>query len=483
MTNESSAASGGWPEGRWRRWGAWALYGLLAAAAVWVLVRNLDGSGDYRNFLPFGLSALNGQLPYLETVQAAWLPDVSEWATWPPSFAPLAALLARLDAVAGTAATVMLWQGANLAGLGLMLAVFVRWLYGRRLSLRPARGRLPLYALPALAGILVPARVLLGNFEHSQSNLLFLGLAVVAFDLFRRGRRWGGGVTLGLATAFKGTPLLALPYLVWRGRWRDLGAALGGCLLAWGVLPALTVGPGGLARWYRGWWEHTGSLHLPTDAMNQSLQATLTRLAAPGGTAVAPPRDGLLGAYGAEPWTVAVLVLLGLGTALAFGRPFRRVPARREALELGVVLTLAALVSPIAWKFHYVGLAPLAVALCAALPASAAWVRAEDSVGGGGLGAGGGHTALPGGLPTLGERGARRLSAVLVVAGLAMNLSATDIVGGGRADALERWGVITWSAAALVAAALAVLWRGRADGTAEAGAGRTDGTGRPSPGR
>lgn len=456
MTGGGGSPSGaagpdGWPEGRWRRWGARALYALLAAAAVWVLVRNVDGSGDYRNFLPFGLAALDGQLPYLEAVQEAWLPDVREWATWPPSFAPIAALLARLDAAAGTAATVVLWQAANLAALALVLAVSVRWLYGRRLSLRAGPGRMPLYALPALVGILVPARVLLGNFEHSQSNLLFLGLAVAAFELFRRGRRWGGGAAFGLATAFKGTPLLLLPYLAWRGRWRDLGAAAGGCLLTWGVLPGLTVGPAGLGRWYRGWWEHTASVHLPTAPMNQSLQATLTRLAAPGGLRAPSPEGGLLGGHGAEPWVAAALVLLAAGSATAFGRPLRRVPARREALELGVAVTLMGLISPFAWKFHFVGMAVLAAALYAR-------TRPDLSPDGDA-----GRAAGAGGRAAIGRAGRRAVRGLLVAAFLALTGTATSLVGGEAADAFELLGVVTWTATALIVAGLWCLWRERGE--------------------
>lgn len=447
--SEGTPALERWPTGRARRAGIGVLYALLGAAAVYVLVRNMDGSGDYRNFLPFGLSALNGQLAYAEAVQAAWLPDVSEWATWPPSFAPLAALLARVDAALGTPAAVALWQAANLGGLALMLAAGVRWLHGRRLSLRPGPGRMPLYALPALAGLLVPARVVLGNFEHSQSNLLFLGLAVAAFDLFRRGRRTGGGVALGFATAFKGTPLLALPYLAWRGRWRDLGAAAGGCLLTWGVLPTLLLGPGGLVRWYRGWWEHTGTVHLPTASMNQSLQATLTRLAAPGAGAPPPPRGALLGGHGAEPWVLAGLAGLALASAAAFGRPLRSVSAPREALELGVVLTLMALVSPFAWKFHFVGMVPLAAALYARCAADADADAVADSATERGDGR------------SIGGAERRAVRGLLVAAFLALTGTATGVVGGDLADAFERAGVVTWTATALVLAGLWCLWRER----------------------
>lgn len=476
-----------WPEDPWRRRGVWLLYGLLAAAAVYVLIRNLYSLNDYRHFLHFGQATLAGLMPYDPAVEAAWYPGT--WATWPPSFAPVAALLARLDAVSQPA-TIFLWQAANLAALGLVLAVYTRWLHGRRLSLRPAPGRLPLYALPAMVGLLVPARLLLSNFEHTQSNLLFLGLAVAGFALFRHGRRWGGGAAVGLATAFKATPLLVLPYLAWRGRWRDLGAALAGCGLTWIVLPGAAVGPGQLGRWFAGWREQAASLHLPTSQMNQSLQATLTRLAAPAGPTVAPgPEAGLLGGHGAEPWMLAAAALMVVGSALAFGRPLRAVSARREALELGVVFTAMGLFSPIGWKFHFVGLMPLALALGAALPASRRWsagpgpsaaaaagtdparartegegdADASERAEGAGEGIGALEVAdepFPGGLPVLDGAAARVVAGLLVGAALVINGTATDLIGGAAADAMERWGVVTWPALALVAAALWVLWRG-----------------------
>lgn len=505
-----------------RRAGARLLYGLLAAAAVYVLVRNLDSPNDYENFLPFGQAALAGQMPYDPAVGWAWLPKEG-WATWPPAFAPVAALLARLDAVLGQAATIFLWQLANLAGLAYALAVWIRWLYGRRLSLGPlpggraggsgpgpghaagpgggstggvavgtAGGGLPLWTLPAMVGLLVPARLLLSNFEHTQSNLLILALAVAGFELFRRGRRWGGGAALGLSTAFKATSLVVLPYLAWRGRWRDLGAAAAGCVATWVLLPAALVGPGRLGRWYTGWLEHTAALHLPTGPMNQSLQATLTRLFAPGGVAVPEgPGAGGLGGYGAAPWFLAATVLLALAAAVAFGRPLRRVSRRREALELGVAFTAMGLLSPIGWKWHYVGLLPLALALYAVLPRAAGWISASagpepatspsarpDSA----ISPSADAEAAGRDLGVLRGRSAAVVAAALLAAGAAVNLTATDLIGGARADLLERWGVVTWSALLLVVAALWALWRGRrvdggADGVAGEGRGGIRGPG------
>lgn len=472
---------------RARRAGIYLLYGLLGAACLYVLVRNLDSPNDYENFLPFGQAALAGQMPYDPAVERAWLAKEG-WATWPPAFAPVAALLARLDALLGQAATIFLWQAANLAALGYALAVVVRWVHGRRLSLGPGAGRasrfpdggaagprggakpvpgagasgpLPLHALPVLIGILVPARLLLSNFEHTQSNLLILGLAVAAFELFRRRRPWSGGLALGLSSAFKATSLLALPYLAWRGRWRDLGAAAGGCFVTWMALPALLLGAGEAGRWYSGWWVHTGELSLPTGSMNQSLQATLTRLVAPGGPVVPEgPGAGLLGGHGAEPWVLAAALGLGLAAAAAFGRPLRRVSMRREALELGVVFTAMGLLSPIGWKWHFVGLMPLAVALFGVTGAAGGGRRRAGPVTGP---AGSRSPADAPGTPP-GRAGDRLVYGALLAAALAINLTATGLVGGAAADWFELRGVVTWAALAMTAAALWRLGRERRSG-------------------
>lgn len=424
--------------------GAVAVYVLLAAAAVFVLVRNLDSPNDYLNFVPFGLAALADLNPYL--------PEVVEqfrrghlWSTWPPAFAPVAVILASGDGSLGRAPTIFLWQAANLAGLAVVLAVYPRWLYGRGLSLRPRPARLPLYSAAALMGLLVPLRLVLSNFEHSQSNLLFLGLAVGGLHLFRRRRPWTGGLAVGLATSFKATPLLLLPYLAWRGRWRDLGASAVGCAVTWGLLPTLLVGPGDLAAWYREWVGFVAGLDVPVSQANQSLQGFFTRILSDGSPIAGHVPGGPWGGGGSGGAMAVATAVFGFGAAAAFGRPGRRVCERREALELGVVFAAMGLLSPIGWKFHFVGLFPLAAALWARTPAASRWA------------------APGGGSPPLAResRAARVLYAGLAVAALAINGTATGLVGGAPADRFEHWGVVTWSAGTLVLLALWLLWRER----------------------
>lgn len=452
-----------------------AVYVLLGAAAVFVLVRNLGSVNDFGNFLPFGVAALAGLDPYTpEMVDLFGTGPL--WSTWPPSFAPVAAALARLEALAGWPATVIVWQAAGLGAVGLVLAVWIRWLYGRRLSLREGAGGVPLYSAAALAGLLVPARLVLSNFEHNQVNLVVLGLAVAALGLLRRGRRWSGGLAVGLATAFKATPLLLLPYLAWRGRWRDAGASLVGCSVAWLLFPALLLGPAEAARWYDGWLGFVGELPLPVIHSNQSFQAAVGRMLGAAGTEGHAFGAGPLGVPGARGATAAGGAVVALAAVVAFGRPGRTVSARREALEAGVVFALMALFSPVAWKHHFALLLPLAAALWARTPAAARWIAPgaafrpgghaprQGRTRGGGLpsaaGSPGGDPPDDGSPPLArGSRASRALYAGLAAAALAINGTATGLVGGTLADRFEHWGVVTWSAGTLVLLALWLLWR------------------------
>jgi hypothetical protein len=299
---------------------------------------------------------------------------------------------------------------------------------------------MPLAALPALGALLVPLRVVLANFEHAQSNLLILGLAVAGMWLLRRGRRAGGGVALGLATAFKATPLLLLGYLAWKGRWRDLGAALAGCALTWLLLPALLLGPGRLAAWYGAWIRKSVGSAAQASPLNQSLLAALERLV-PG----VPGWPLFLAVAG-------VLVVIGLW---AFGGPgadrARTGPpagSRCEVLEMALVLAAMSLLSPLAWKAHYVTLVPLAGALFAYTSSGERW-RAE--------GIGGAGVAEV--VVSSAEAGA--LYVVLGATFLVLNLSSDGVIGRSAARALEAGGVVTWAALLLVGAGLAVLARHR----------------------
>ena len=422
--------------------------GALAAGLVWVALREVRSPGDYLGFVAFGRAALDGVLPYGRELEALYRPDLhAAWATWPPAFAPFAAALALVDRVSRSVG-VFLVQTAALGGLATTLAFFAgRMGAGGRAEGPPARQSRGAIALvvtaPVLLAVAVPYRILLDSLQNTQVNLLVLGLVAVAFGLLRSGRRWAGGFTLGAGTSFKAAPLLLLGYLAWRGRWRDLGAATAGVVAWWVALPALVLvlgigggsagggpaagGPaGGLLGSYAAWLGHAISGTLLARGSNQSLLAVILRLVPVGrGTGIA-----LFG--------VVVLVLAVL-TLVALGRPLRRVGPRREAAELAVMLVAVSLLSPLAWKAHYVSLAPLVLVLAA-----------EAAVGTG--------------------RGKVRMLVLFGLAFVALDLTGRDLVGRSVSAAAERWGAVTWTALSLLVAALWSL-RGRGGSRARRGEG------------
>lgn len=76
------------------------------------------------------------------------------------------------------------------------------------------------------------------------TELFFLSLGALFFS---RGREGGAGIALGLAGATKVVPLLIVPYLVWRRRWR----------MALFALTTFTV-VAAMVAWLKGFWPWNG---------------------------------------------------------------------------------------------------------------------------------------------------------------------------------------------------------------------------------
>lgn len=374
---------------------------FVAFAAMLVLCFvDLESPGDYTGFVAFGQAANDGAVAYDPAVQARYMEGDHHWATWPPGFVPLASGLAVLDGIAHAPA-VIAFQLLNLGMLALALFVIAEWLTERR----------PAWDAPVVAvALLVPLRLVVNNFEHAQVNLVVLGLVLLGFRWLER-RPLAGGLLFGLGSAIKATPILLLPYLAWRARGRALGAAAFGVLVGWAALPALVLGPEGMVAWWKGWVEALPLAGAQEGWMNQSLRS----IAVLG----FGPETGLAA------WLAGTAALAG-AILFAFGRPFRGVDPRRAAAEVTVLLVAITIVSPIAWKAHYVTLVPL----CAAT-----FVLARDA------------------------SGARRKFALasLVVAAAGINLTPSDLIGRAPSVALQRHGVVLVLALLLVVATLVLL--------------------------
>ncbi|MEM7810208.1 MAG: glycosyltransferase family 87 protein [Planctomycetota bacterium] len=235
----------------------------------------------------------------------------------------------------------------------------------------------------AVAIALLAGRFVLSPLEYQSNDLFVVAFSVVGVAALSRGRSAGGGASLGLAAAFKATPLLFLPVLVWR-RQLLAAAAFGVAMIAATGLPDLWSpaddGRPWAVTWYDAFVSKVEVGNAPEAAgawtrwngLNQSLGGTIYRL----GTPVEP--NGIdvfdVAVVSLTPRTVKLVTLAAAACVLlavafaTFPRDERDLsPSERRfrrLAEAGVVFAAMLLLSPMSSKQHFCVLAvPITVAV------------------------------------------------------------------------------------------------------------------------
>src|SRR5262245_61310017 len=311
-----------------------ALLVLIVFASV-NLGNALYKGGDFDQFLEAGRHALDRTPLYAGSSPGSGVIGPPFQGTF---FAPFAALARISDP-----ASAILWYVLNLA----VLLSGVTW-WARALD---EDDRMPV-ALWSSTALLIPLAAIAGpaqtNFEHQNMNALLLGLTGAgALTLRQRHDGWSG-VFIGIAAALKAFPALLIAYLGFRGKWR---AAVTATLVAAALTmtPALFYGPRGAVETLAQWLVLSSAPYWPIRVQNQSLYAMFARLW--------PDHANLLTLIAAVVLLAAVVSVAGL----RFGRG-----AAESARELALSLTVAVLISPIAWDHYWVLMFP---ALAAVYPA------------------------------------------------------------------------------------------------------------------
>jgi alpha-1,2-mannosyltransferase len=400
-------------DGRRRR----IVLGVLAVLTTVAFVVWIRKAGDFAGYLAVGRLVLAGGDIYRDAP-----PGVN---TWPPFFSlvcvPLA-LLARPTVYLARG----VWIALNLGVLWLVLRLIARLVYGRELRLAPDGAALSLASPEILVPLLCTGRYVMSNFEHLQVSLFLFALTLGGLRLATTGRAAAGGPLLGLAAAIKVMPIVFVPYLAYRGRWRAAGAAA----LATAAFSLSPVPVFGWERFrqYVAAWRAMVAAGWPVGPPNQSVFAMWDRFI---GHAMAPftvggidqlPTSGDPAVVRAVAVTLAVVAVLA---AWAFrGRP--RSDSWAILAEWSAVFIVSALFGPVAWKHYLVALL---------LPNTllfAVWRRSD--------------------LPAPVRRAA---GGVLLGALLVGGLTAPGFLGMGIAERLEMASVITVSSLAILGA---MLW-------------------------
>ena len=321
----------------WRRWAV----GALVLAAAWEVARSLgrlDGV-VFTGYTQVGEVVLQGGDPYGLPIN-----------TWPPLFLFLAATLALMARVSLPIA-LLLWQLGSVATVWGSCRLMFR-LVGEEPE--------PFESPAVLVPVLMTARLLQEHLQHTQINLYLLFLILLAFYLFQRRRVLVGGLALATATSLRAVPLLFLPYLLYKRAWRAAAWTTAFLLILNVVLPLLAFGPATTVERWRSWRARASvETNDPTPVYpNQSLLSALKRVLTVEGGA----RDPLRYPIASWPTKRVVQLFYGIVAALliALVFAFRRHPpglADPTAFsEIAVGLCLMTLVSPLAWKAHYVTL-------------------------------------------------------------------------------------------------------------------------------
>jgi alpha-1,2-mannosyltransferase len=326
-----------------RRLVVWVLAALTGVA----LVAWIRRGGDLVNYITVGELVLAGGHIYRDAP-----PGLN---TWPPLFSVLSvplALLARPTVYVARG----VWLALNLGLLWLVLSLIARLVYGRELRLAPGVASLSLASPEILVPLLCTGRYVVSNFEYLQMGLVLFALTLGGLRLATTGRPGAGGVLLGLAAAIKVMPVVFIPYLAYRGRWR-VAAAATLATAAFSLSPVLVFGWGRFREYVSAWLAMVGA-GWPVGPQNQSVFAMWDRFI---GHDLAPltvggihnlPRSG-------DPWVVVAVaatlaVVAGLALWACHGRP--RPDGWAALAEWSAVFIVSALFGPVAWKNYLVAL-------------------------------------------------------------------------------------------------------------------------------
>jgi hypothetical protein len=264
-------------------------------------------------------------------------------------------------------------RGLHFAGAVVALAVALA-LWHRLAAVHRSRAGRPAFAAAVFTLILVGGYVKrdLDDCGLQIALLFFLTLAGLSLQ---RGRSLAGGLWLGVAAVYKTTPLLFLPYLLWKRQWQAAAwMVLFVALL--NVLPIFYLGWQPTLRSYESWLACVQSCAATDDPsqnpiepprqLNQGLTPAIARFLqtySPGHPlALDHPwsfQPGNLSAAAAKRGVQLVTLALGIVLAWRFRRPWDSAGEGTDlANEWAAVTALCAILSPLCWLQHLVLVVP-----------------------------------------------------------------------------------------------------------------------------
>ena len=262
----------------------------------------------------------------------------------------------------------LLWFAGSAIGLVVMVTASWRLAGGVPLNRTALLAKDEFFSL--LCGVAINLGFFLNAFAHQQTDVIVGGLVMAGALLLSAQHDLRGGSLIGLAAAFKATPLLWSPYLLSRRRWTSAAAVMI-VAIAVNLLPDAVV-PSARGGWWLGMWFNDfilttqafdAPLGLWASAIeyNQSLGGTLQRLI--NSKLVFDPMIAfvprpILGPVPLKVIAYSSFILLVTVSMVAANRARRGAPfavglPNRESYEFSLVLILMLLLSPMSGRPHF----------------------------------------------------------------------------------------------------------------------------------
>ncbi|HUL71138.1 MAG TPA: glycosyltransferase family 87 protein [Gemmatimonadales bacterium] len=387
---------------------------LLLLAAATALVSWLKRSEDFIHYLEVGNAVLEGRDIYADTPTGV--------NTWPPVFSFLCAILAA-SAKANPVLAKGAWLLLNYAVLVGVLGLLARMVYNRPFTLGVSTTALTITSPEIVVPLILAGAFVSAVFEYSQVDLIIFALALTGLYLLRSGRPVPGGLSLGAAAALKVTPVLFIPYFIWRRQWRNAAwTTMWTALLT--LSPAIVFGWNRYVQYLSSWVAVVGR-GWDVGKFNQSVFAMWDRILGHGIIPFSVPGAVLVPKSGAPSVQMAWLLSIAVVTVIAMilFRNDRADPDWVQPTEFGVVFIVAGFFGTVTWKHHAVALLFPYTVLFAACRA----------------------TEFP-------KRLRHQLLVALVAAGALGLTAAHDLVGGAMGGRMEMGSSVTFTALILLTA-------------------------------
>ena len=318
------------------------------AAAAFVIggtISWIRRPGDFAGYLQVGDLVLAGRHIYADAD-----PGIN---TWPPFFSLLCVPLALLARPTPYVARGV-WLALNYALLWAVLVMLARLVLGARLQLRAHHDAVSLLSPEIWVPVVLCYRFILGNFDHLQINIVIFSCALAGLFWHARGHDVRGGLLLGLAAALKVMPVVFVPYLLYRRRYR-VGIVAALATAGFSLSPILVYGwPRFVDYFYA--WRQAIDVGWGVGKMNQSVYAMVDRYIGHGFTLLRAGAENFVSESGNPMVMVVTVVTLLIITAAALllfrGRQGPDSPA--SMAEYSVVFIVSALFGPLAWKAYLV---------------------------------------------------------------------------------------------------------------------------------